>query len=132
MWDYGFIVEDTSDNTYTNKPPNENEVERSIPFTITKNIDIETYKHYIFSFISEKMEMIHISSSHRYTALYGFLFKVVKLNKAGAKFKSEGYTFLNKSSFHKCLQIVYDKSDTCIFNSCFALRARGLKKTVPL
>ena len=121
MCECGFIVEDTGNNTYTSMPPNENEVERSIPFSITKNIDNETYKHYIYSFISEKMEMIYISSSHRYVAIYGFFFKVVKLTAVGAKFKTDGYTFLNK---FKCLRIVYDKSNTCIFKSCFHQKAK--------
>ena len=83
MTDCGFIVEDTLENEYTSMPPNENDVERSIPFTITKNTDIETYKHYIYSFISEKMEKIRISSSHRYVAIYGFLFKVVNIIHIG-------------------------------------------------
>ena len=116
MCDCGFIVEDSTNNEYTRMPPKEDEVERSVPFTITKNTDMETYKHYIYSFISEKMEKIHISSSHRYVAIYGFLFKVVKLTKAGAKFKTDGYQFLNK---FRCVRIVYDNYNTCIFNSCY-------------
>ena len=95
-------------------PPNENDIERSIPFTLLKNTDMETYMHYIYSFISEKMEKIHISSSHRCVAIYGFLFKVVKLTKVVAKFKTEGHTFLNK---FRCLRIVYGKHETCIFNT---------------
>ena len=90
MIDYGFIVEDTIDNEYTSMSPNENEVERSIPFIITKNAGIGTYKH-----IREDGK-IHISSSHRYVAIYGFLFKVVKLNRVGAKFRTQGHTFLSK------------------------------------
>ena len=77
---------------------------------------METYKHYFYSFISEKMGKIHISSSYRYVAIYGFLFQVVKLTRVGAKFKTEGHTFLNK---FKCLRIVYGKHETCIFNSYF-------------
>ena len=116
MTDCGFIVEDTIENEYTNMPPNENDVERLIPFTLSKNTDIETYKHYIYSFISEKMEKIHISSSHRYVEMYGFLFKVVRLNSLGARFKTECHQFLNQ---FKCLRIVYGKHETCIFNIYF-------------
>ena len=116
MTDCGFIVEDTIENEYTSMPPNETEVERSIPFTISKNTDMETYKHYIYSFISEKMEKIHISSSHHYVAIYGFLFKVVKLTRVGVKFKTEGHQFLNK---FRCHRIVYGKHETCIFNTYF-------------
>ena len=124
-----FIAEDSIENEYTSMPPNENDVERSIPFTLSNNRDMETYKHYIYSFISEKMERIHISSSHRYVAIYGFLFKVVRLNSVGVKFQTQGHQFLNQ---FRCLRIVYGKHDTCIFNTFFhqAQRRRIPKKSI--
>ena len=116
-------------NELTKLPPNETEVERSIPYTITKKTDIETYKHYIYAFISEKMERIHITSSYKYVAIYSFLFKVVKLNKAGARFKNERYNILSKRT---CLHIVYGNYDICMFNTSCSLRLKGSARTTLL
>ena len=79
---------------------------------------MKTYKHYIYSFISEKMEATHKSSSHHFIAIHTFLFKVIKLNKTGIKFNVSGYTFLSKL---RCVRHIQDDKNLCYFNALFGI-----------
>ncbi|KAI5541463.1 hypothetical protein TVAGG3_0053450 [Trichomonas vaginalis G3] len=118
LCDCGFIIEDTNNVSYERTAPKEDEVERSIPFVIKNIKDMKTYKHYIYSFISEKMEATHKTSSHHFIAIHTFLFKVVKLNKTGIRFNVSGYTFLSKL---KCIRHVADDKNLCVLNSFYGL-----------
>ena len=118
LCDCGFIVEDTHNITYERTAPKEDEVERSIPFVIKNAKDMKTYKHYIYSSISEKMEATHKSSSHHFIAIHTFLFKVIKLNKTGIKFNVSGYTFLSK---FRCVRHIQDDKNLCYFNALFGI-----------
>ncbi|KAI5522783.1 hypothetical protein TVAGG3_0584270 [Trichomonas vaginalis G3] len=118
LCDCGFIIEDTNNVSYERTAPKEDEVERSIPFVIKNIKDMKTYKHYIYSFISEKMEATHKTSSHHFIAIHTFLFKVVKLNKTGIRFNVSGYAFLSKL---KCIRHVADDKNLCVLNSFYGL-----------
>lgn len=118
LCDCGFIVEDSHNVSYERTAPKEDEVERSIPFVIKNAKDMKTYKHYIYSFISEKMEATHKSSSHHYIAIHTFLFKVIKLNKTGIKFNVSGYAFLSKL---RCVRHIQDDKNLCYFNALFGI-----------
>jgi len=72
--------------------------QRSIPVVISKPADVELYKHYLYSYITEKSEVTHLNSSNRYVAIIQFCFKVVLLNRTGktiSKIKPvKGYEFI--------------------------------------
>jgi hypothetical protein len=72
--DFGFVsqikdAENPQKFTYKITPPKEEKTNLSIPHTITNKSDIESYKHYIASNISEKMERHHENSNTRYVAI---------------------------------------------------------------
>ena len=114
--DFGFIVQrretikDKIVYKYSVSPP-DSTLQKSIPHTITNKTDLESYKHYIASNISEKMEFHHQDSITRYVAIVTSLFKVIPLGKTGAKMKIKGYEFLLKNNF-----VSYDEDENlCIF-----------------
>lgn len=98
-FDCGFIVEDTKDVTYSRTAPTDEETGRSIPVIIKNKSDMETYKHYVYSAISEKTELTHKNSSQHYCAIHTVLFKVTKLGMSGAKVCIPGYDFLMKNKY---------------------------------
>lgn len=110
-FDCGFVVEDTKEIKYTRTAPTEDNVGRTIPVIISKDSDIETYKHYVWSAISEKTEMTHQNSSQHYCAIHTILFKVTNLGTSGAKITVPGYDFLLKKRV-----ITYSPND---YNLCF-------------
>ena len=109
-FDCGFVVEDTKDATYKRTAPSEDSVGKTIPVTITNRSDMETYKHYVFSAISEKAERTHEHSSQHYCAIHTILFKVTRLGLSGARITIPGYDFLAKNRY-----IVTSPND---FNLC--------------
>ncbi|KAI5527116.1 hypothetical protein TVAGG3_0289050 [Trichomonas vaginalis G3] len=72
LCDFGFVTEDSVTKQYSLTPPKEDEVERSIPFTISNIKDMNSYKHYVYANISEKMEQTHMSSRMKYCAITFF------------------------------------------------------------
>ncbi len=97
MCDSGYILEQyTDDNgvagsggtdecSYRYQPPDEMVTGRSTTTTITEPHDLELYKHYIYSYITEKTEITHENSRNRYCAIVSFMFKVVPLQRTGKR-----------------------------------------------
>ena len=73
--DVGFIVEDTKEVKYS-KTFADLTQQRSIPTEIKKYGDLKNYYDYILSYLSEKMEETHKSSSHHYIGIYVIAFRV--------------------------------------------------------
>jgi len=97
----GFILEQTcgdEDVKYTIIKVYDYNEQRSIPVVISKPADMDLYKHYLYSYITEKRELTHQNSSNRYVAIIQFCFKVILLNRTGktiSKIKpANGYTFI--------------------------------------
>jgi len=97
----GFILEQAcgdEDVKYTVIKVYDYNEQRSIPLVISKPADMDLYKHYLYSYITEKRELTHQNSSNRYVAIIQFCFKVVLLNRTGktiSKIKpANGYTFI--------------------------------------
>ena len=126
--DFGFIVQkketikDIIVNKYSVSPP-DSTLQKSIPHTITNKTDLESYKHYIASNISEKMELHHLDSITRYVAIVTSLFKVIPLGKTGAKMYIKGYGFLLKNNF-----VSYDEDENiCMFYALAKAKNPSLK-----
>jgi len=102
-FDCGFVVENTKDVTYKTTAPNSDEVGRSIPVIIKTQEDMNTYKHYVYTAVSEKTERIHENSSNRYCAIHTFMFKVTKLGQSGARILIPGYDFLARNKYIKVM-----------------------------
>ncbi len=85
--DSGFILEqhDSDSCSYKYQPPAEMVSGRSIPMTIAERHDLELYKHYIYSYITEKTEVTHENSRNRYCAIVSFMFKVIPLQRTGKR-----------------------------------------------
>ena len=115
-FDCGFVVEDTKDVKYTRTAPNEDEIGRSIPVVIENQSDMNTYKHYVFSAISEKTERTHIDSAHRYCAIHTILFKITKLGLSGAKITVPGYDFLSRNKY---IVVSPNEYNLCMFCSIY-------------
>ena len=82
-FDIGFVVEDTKEISYSRTHMDSNNG-RATPSEIKDRDELMNYKTYIRLYISEKMEMTHQTSAHRFCAITGFLFHVVSL-KYGKK-----------------------------------------------
>ncbi len=100
MCDAGFMQQshDGSNISYHYKPPSEMNEQRAVPVVISSPSDVETYKHYIYSYISEKMEETHENSRNRFCAIVAFMFKVIPLTRTGKRIShlgvASGYEFL--------------------------------------
>lgn len=123
-FDCGFVVEDTKDVKYTRTAPNEDEIGRSIPVVIKNQSDMNTYKHYVFSAISEKTERTHIDSAHRYCAIHTILFKITKLGLSGAKITVPGYDFLSRNKY---IVVSPNEYNLCMFCSIYEALMRKNK-----
>ena len=89
--DCGFIAEIHGGNEtkYKVVPPHEEQVWRSIPKFIHFQADMDKYKKYIKSFVSEKMELTHESSNVRFVAIHTFMFQVFNVNKETEQLNKE-------------------------------------------
>ncbi len=122
MCDSGFILEqhDSDSCSYKYQPPAEMVSGRSIPMTITERHDLELYKHYIYSYITEKTELTHENSRNRYCAIVSFMFKVVPLQRTGKRtskirFAPEYEWLLHDNN----IEIIDCQYNICVFN-CIA------------
>ena len=111
-FDCGFVIEDTQNTTYKRTAPIDEETGRTVPVIIKNKEDMETYKHYVFSAISEKAEKTHETSSQRFCAIHTMLFKITKLGLSGAKVSVPGYDFLAKSRY---IRVSPNKYNLCMF-----------------
>ncbi len=100
MCDAGFMQQshDGDNISYHYKPPSEMNEQRAVPVVIASTSDLQTYKHYIYSYISEKMEETHENSRNRFCAIVSFMFKVIPLTRTGKRIShlgvASGYEFL--------------------------------------
>ncbi len=87
--DFGHIIQkqESDDVTYEVKHPMDFDSGKSIPFKIRNQKDLNTYKHYIHSYIGEKMEQTHENSRNRFVAIHSFMFKVFPITREGLDFE---------------------------------------------
>jgi hypothetical protein len=100
--DFGFIVmRNVEDKVkFSVSPPDSESANLSIPHTITNKSDLDSYKHYIASNISEKMEKHHADSRTRYVGIVTSMFKVIPLGSGtGAKIDIPGYEWITKNDY---------------------------------
>jgi hypothetical protein len=133
--DFGFIVEKKEEKDdglikktvyiYSRRPPDVDETSRSIPFVVTNKYDMEVYKQYIISNISEKMELHYEDSTTRFVAITTSLFKVMKLGRTGARVKIPGYEFILKNNY----VYAYDEDDNLCMFIALVIAERGRIKS---
>ncbi len=120
MCDSGFILEKHNEDecTFMYNPPTELVTGRSITTTITNEHDLEVYKHYIYSYITEKTEITHENSRNRYCAIVSFMFKVIPLIRTGKRTSNlqlaPEYEFLLHDNHFATIECEYN---ICVFNT---------------
>ncbi len=97
---------------------------KSCPVVISNRKDLNTYKHYVYSYISEKMEQTHENSRNQYIAIHSFLFKVFPTAQTG-----KGKSKLNVAPGYEwvlnCPEVC---SISCDYNLCAFVAALHVMK----
>ena len=112
---FGYIVENKAESKYEFKSPKQNEKFSTVMMISCKK-DLENYKHYITSYISEKMEEHHETSKIRYVAIYCSEFEVYPLGSNAAKINIPGYEWITKNKY---IFSCDTDNNLCMFYSLF-------------